>query len=282
MSSTLVNYGADRVIVAESPFLGTYITESYTAVLSGLVNKYLPAVFLLGATCTGRDLAPRVAVRVNTGLTADCTGLDIDEGTGDLLQTRPAWGGNIMATIKTSRHRPQMATVRPNIFPVPDMQTDRVGQIVDVPVKLNSTAFKVKVTKSQAIVDSSLNLQEAKVVVAGGRGLGSGENFGILDDLAKVLNAGVAASRAAVDFGWKPHSSQVGQTGKTVHPMLYIACGISGAVQHRVGMESSECIVAINKDSAEPIMQIADYAVVGDLFKIVPALIKEVKLCLND
>ncbi|MBW1869046.1 MAG: FAD-binding protein [Deltaproteobacteria bacterium] len=277
LCQNLVAHGADKVYLADHPTLGLYQTESYAAVLTAVISKYMPSIFLFGATTTGRDLAPRLASRVNTGLTADCTSLDIEEETGLLLQTRPAWGGNIMATIKTAKHRPQMATVRPNVMKKPTPDMDREGKIIHIPVNLDPKGIKARVVEVIKSRDWSVQIEEAEIVVAGGRGLENGENFKVIESLAETLGAAVGASRPVVDSGWKPHSHQVGQTGKTVQPKIYIACGISGAVQHRVGMESADMIIAINKDPDAPIMQIADYAVVGDLFQVVPELVKEME-----
>lgn len=277
LCQNLVAHGADKVYLADHPTLGLYQTESYAAVLTALILKYMPSIFLFGATTTGRDLAPRLASRVNTGLTADCTSLDIEEETGLLLQTRPAWGGNIMATIKTANHRPQMATVRPNVMKKLTPDTSREGKTIHIPVSLDPKGIKARVVEVIKNRDWSVQIEEAEIVVAGGRGLQNAENFEVIESLAKTLGAAVGASRPVVDSGWKAHSHQVGQTGKTVQPKIYIACGISGAVQHRVGMESADMIIAINKDPDAPIMQIADYAVVGDLFQVVPELVKEME-----
>lgn len=275
--SLLVAHGADKVYVANNSNLRFYQTESYAAVLTAVISQYKPSIFLFGATTTGRDLAPRVAARVRTGLTADCTSLDIEEGTGLLLQTRPAWGGNIMATIRTANHRPQMATVRPKVMKKPKPAPERKGKVIDIPVKVNPKGIKAKLVEVIKSREQMVNLEEAEVVVSGGRGLQSADNFKVVEELAQLLAAALGASRPVVDSGWKSHPYQVGQTGKTVQPKIYIACGISGAVQHRVGMESSDTIVAINKDPDAPIMQIADYAVVGDLFQVVPELIRVIK-----
>jgi len=273
----LAAHGADKVYLADNSNLKSYQTESYTAVVTAISSQYKPSIFLFGATTTGRDLAPRVAARLGTGLTADCTSLDIEEETGLFLQTRPAWGGNIMATIKTANHRPQMATVRPNVMKKPVPSPERHGSVINIPVKLNPKGAKVKLLEVIRSSEKTVNIEEAEIVVSGGRGLQSPENFKLIEELAKVLGGTVGASRPVVDDGWKSHPCQVGQTGKTVQPKLYIACGISGAVQHRVGMESSDKIVAINRDPDAPIMQIADYAVVGDLFQVIPELIKKIK-----
>jgi electron transfer flavoprotein alpha subunit/NAD-dependent dihydropyrimidine dehydrogenase PreA subunit len=274
----LIAHGVDKVYLANDPSLRLYQTESYTAVLTAVIMKYKPSIFLCSATTTGRDLAPRLASRVRTGLTADCTFLDIEEETGLLLQTRPAWGGNIMATIKTTNHRPQMATVRPHVMKKLNPDPYRTGEVIDIPVKINTKGMKVELLEVRKNREQMVNLEDAEVIVCGGRGIQSAQNFEVLEELAHALGAAVGATRPIVDAGWKSHFYQVGQTGKTVQPKIYIACGISGAVQHRVGMENSDTIVAINKDPDAPIMKIADHAVVGDLFQIVPELIKEIKL----
>ncbi|MEJ2588089.1 MAG: FAD-binding protein [Deltaproteobacteria bacterium] len=277
LSQHLIAHGADKVYLADHSSLKFYQTESYAAVLTAVISQYKPSIFLFGATTTGRDLAPRVAARVNTGLTADCTSLDIEAETGLLLQTRPAWGGNIMATIKTANHRPQMATVRPNVMkkPIPDMK--HKGGIIHIPVNLDPKGIRAKVVEIIRNPDQEIQMEEADIVVSGGRGLQDVDNFKIIESLARVLGGAVGASRPVVDSGWASHPHQVGQTGKTVQPKVYLACGISGAVQHRVGMENADVIIAINKDPDAPIMQIADYAVVGDLFQVVPELIKEME-----
>ena len=276
LCEVLFAHGADVVYLAEGESLTIYQTESYTAVLTAIVSQYKPSVFLFGATTTGRDLAPRLACRVGTGLTADCTALDIEQDTRLLLQTRPAWGGNIMATIKTANHRPQMATVRPKVMKKRNPVEGAAGKIVRMPVEISPKSLKARRLELIRDTGTAVQLEEADIVVSGGRGVQSLENFQMIEDLAQLLGAGVGASRAAVDSGWISHPHQVGQTGKTVGPKAYIACGISGAVQHRVGMETAETIVAINRDPDAPIMKIADYAVVGDLFQIIPALIKEI------
>lgn len=278
LSQHLFASGADRVYLADHSGLKFYQTESYAAVLTGVISQYKPSIFLFGATTTGRDLAPRVAARVDTGLTADCTSLDIEAGTGLLLQTRPAWGGNIMATIKTAKHRPQMATVRPNVMKKPIPDVGRKGDIKHIPVNLDPKGIRARVVETIKNPDQEVQIEEAEVVVSGGRGLQDADNFKLIESLAKVLGGAVGASRPVVDSGWASHPHQVGQTGKTVQPKVYLACGISGAVQHRVGMENADVIIAINKDPDAPIMQIADYAVVGDIFQVVPELIEEMKI----
>ena len=273
----LAAYGADRVVLVEDPALEIYMTEPYTKVLACVVEKYKPEVFLYGATAIGRDLAPRVSARVHTGLTADCTGLDIQEQTNCLMMTRPAFGGNIMATILCPEHRPQMATVRPGVMQRIAPLADAKCQIEDFSVAGLAQSKNVEILEVVKKADSKMDIQDAKVLVSGGRGMGCPENFAMLDSLAKALGGTVSSSRAGVDAGWVEKSRQVGQTGKTVRPDLYIACGISGAVQHVVGMEDSGVIVAINKDPSAPIFEIADFGIVGDALKILPQLAGRVK-----
>jgi electron transfer flavoprotein alpha subunit len=268
----LFAHGADKVYLLEDEELKRYHTEPYADALSGVITQYKPSIVLFGATTTGRDLAPRIAARLRTGLTADCTGLEIEDKTGFLLQVRPAFGGNIMATIKCANHRPQMATVRPKVMkkPVPDFS--RRGEMIRIDGRVDSKSLRTRILHIIEAADQMVNLEEAEIVVSGGRGLEKAENFHLLEELAKVLGGSVGASRAAVDAGWKPHPFQVGQTGKTVCPKLYIACGISGAIQHLVGMQTSDIVVAINKDPEAPILKVADFGIVGDLFQVVPAL----------
>ena len=269
-----IAYGADRVFLADDPTLSIYRTEPYARILVDLVREYKPEIFLLGASARGRDLAGSVATLLYTGLTADCTGLEIDPQTRLLRQTRPAFGGNIMATILTPNHRPQMATVRHRVFEMPKPDPARRGQIVPVRVQLSEEEIATKVV--DFIRESEeVNLADARVIVAGGRGVGGPEGFKPLRELAQVLGGALGASRAAVDAGWIPYVHQIGQTGRTVRPDLYIACGISGAIQHRAGMSTSRVIVAINKDPEAPIFDIATYGLVGDLFEIVPALTEQ-------
>jgi electron transfer flavoprotein alpha subunit len=273
----LFAHGADKVYLLEGEELKQYQTEPYADALSGVITQYKPSIVLFGATTTGRDLAPRIAARLRTGLTADCTGLGIEDKTGFLLQVRPAFGGNIMATIKCANHRPQMATVRPKVMkkPVPDFS--RRGKMIRIDGRVDSKSLRTRILQIIEAADQMANLEEAEIVVSGGRGLEKAENFHLLEELARVLGGAVGASRAAVDAGWKPHPFQVGQTGKTVCPKLYFACGISGAIQHLVGMQTSDIVVAINKDPEAPILKVADFAVVGDLFQVVPALIRAVR-----
>lgn len=269
--------GADLVYLVEAPELSHYNTDGYTATFVDLINAYKPSVILLGATNDGRDLGPRVACRVGTGLTADCTGLGIDEGTGLVAWTRPAFGGNIMTTILCPEHRPQMGTVRPSVFkrPVPDY--NRSGAIVRVASKVKAEDIHTKLIDIIRVCTSSCNLEEAEIIVSGGRGLCKPENFVLIEELANVLGGAVGASRAAVDAGWKPPLHQVGQTGKTVAPKIYIACGISGAIQHLAGMSSSDIIIAINKDPDAPIFKMADFSVVGDVMEVLPILTEELR-----
>ena len=269
--------GADLVYLVEAPELAHYNTDGYTITLVDLIKNHKPDVILLGATNDGRDLGPRVACRVGTGLTADCTGLGIDEATGLVAWTRPAFGGNIMATILCPEHRPQMGTVRPSVFkrPVPDYA--KTGEIVRVPSIVKAADIRTKLVDIIKVCTASCNLEEAEIIVSGGRGLCKPENFSLVEELANVLGAAVGASRAAVDAGWKPALHQVGQTGKTVAPKIYIACGISGAIQHLAGMSSSDVIIAINKDPDAPIFKMADFGVVGDIHEVLPIMTEEFK-----
>jgi len=277
----LVARGADTVYVVDRPELAHFQDECYAAALTTLVLKHKPNVFLSGATTVGRSLVSRVAVATHSGLTADCTALAIDPETKNLLQTRPAFGGNIMATIVTPNHRPQMATVRHKVMKEAVADNARTGQTIAE--ALTDAVLKARTTRVQYVPEkeSTINLAEANIIVAGGRGLQKPENFAMLRELAEVLGAGVGASRAAVDSNWIAYSHQVGQTGKTVCPKVYIACGISGQIQHLAGMQSSEVVVAINKDPDAPIFKVATYGIVGDLFAVVPALTRELKKLLG-
>ena len=269
--------GADKVYLVDSPKLRDYQDDPYTEVLSDLIRKLKPAIVLTGATSIGRSLIPRVAVKLKTGLTADCTGLDIDKDKGLLVQTRPAFGGNIMATIVCPNHRPQMATVRHKVMKEAEVDRSRKGEVIEVKPKRPYLVSRTKLFDVVEELEETVNLAEADIIVSGGRGLGGAENFKLIQELALAIGGAVGASRAAVDSGWIPYSHQVGQTGRTVSPKLYIACGISGAIQHLIGMQSSKIIVAINKDPEAPIFKVATYGVVGDLFEIVPALTKRFK-----
>jgi len=275
-AEALIQGGADRVYHAQDPILDHFNDEPYAELLSRLIRNHQPEIVLAGATPIGRSFLPRVAARLRTGLTADCTSLEIDPKTGNLLQIRPAFGGNIMATILCPAHRPQMATVRPRVMKRLQPDESRTGEII--PVEVSDLSSRTKVIKSvKEESEISVNLQEADVIVSGGRGLGKPEGFALLEELASLLNGVVGASRAAVDEGWIPYSHQVGQTGKTVCPRIYISCGISGAVQHLVGMQSSDIIIAINKNPEAPIFSVANYGIVGDVYEVIPALIKKIK-----
>ncbi len=272
----LVRYGADKVYKIDNESLEDYNDESYTDIFVQLVNKYKPEIVLMGATTYGRSLAPRVASRLNTGLTADCTGLKIDPEEKILLQTRPAFGGNLMATIICPDHRPQMSTVRPKVMKALEPDDSRTAEIVAPGVSIPAD-LSVKVKNVVSNLCEMVSLTEADVIVSGGRGIGDPKNFALIEELAKVLNGAVGASRATVDAGWIEYSHQVGQTGKTVGPKVYIACGISGAIQHLAGMSSSDTIIAINKNAEAPIFKVATYGIVGDVLEVLPKLIKEFK-----
>ncbi|MFP4473382.1 MAG: FAD-binding protein [Candidatus Omnitrophota bacterium] len=277
----LIHRGADRVIVVDHAKLEHFLDEPYTKVLVQLVRKHRPAIFLCGATVMGRSLVSRVAVKLHTGLTADCTGLDIDPDEGFLLQTRPAFGGNIMATILSKNHRPQMATVRHKVFPEAEADPSRTGEVIEETVSPNLLTSRTKLLDLVEEVSATVNIAEADIIVSGGRGMKDPENFSILEELAQVLGGSVGASRAAVDSDWIPYSHQVGQTGKTVCPKIYIACGISGQIQHLVGMQSSDIIIAINKDASAPIFDVATFGIVGDVFEVVPMLTRKFKEALR-
>jgi electron transfer flavoprotein alpha subunit len=280
-AADLVTRGADRVYVVDRPELEYFRDEPYAATLTELVRRHRPNILLCGATTVGRSLVSRVAVALRVGLTADCTALAIDPETKNLLQTRPAFGGNIMATIVSPDARPQMATVRHKVMKEAESDPGRAGQIVAEEIAEQFLAARSKRLRFVPERESTMNLAEADVIVAGGRGLQKPENFALLRELAEVIGAGVGASRAAVDANWIPYSHQVGQTGKTVCPKIYIACGISGQIQHLAGMSSSDIIVAVNKDPDAPICKAATYGIVGDLFTIVPALTAEFRKALK-
>lgn len=273
----LILRGADTVYVVESPDLAHFVVEPYSSALEHLIAQSRPEIVIAGATSIGRTLMPHLAVRIPTGLTADCTGLDIDEETGDLIQTRPAAGGNILATIVTARHRPQMATVRPRSASPPPRVAGRKGRIVKVRVPEQLLRSSVERLGFRSQEQDGVNIQDADKVVSGGRGLKKGENFALIRELAQGLGAAVGASRDAVDRGWMPYPHQVGLSGKTVAPRLYVAVGISGAIQHLAGMQTADCIVAINNDPEAAIFRVADFGVVGDLFEFVPALVEEIE-----
>jgi len=272
----LIQYGADEVFVVDDPALQDFTDESYSNVLTQLIKEHQPEIVLAGATAIGRSFIPQVATAMGAGLTADCTDLAIDED-GNLLQTRPAFGGNIMATIICPDTRPQMATVRPMVMTALPPDLERKGIINEIDTSAFKLNSRVKVLASIIANADKVKLAEADIVVAGGRGVEGAKGFALLNELADLMGGSVAASRAVVDAGWIDYPYQVGQTGKTVAPKLYICCGISGAIQHLVGMQSSEVIVAINKDPAAPIFDIATYGIVGDLFEVLPSLIEQLK-----
>ncbi len=277
MPANLAAYGADKVILCEDALLKDYTTDAYTKVITDVINDKKPEIFLIGATNIGRDLGPRLAGRLYTGLTADCTGLAIDPETRGILQTRPAFGGNIMATIVTPRHRPQMSTVRPGVMKKPEPDYTKKAAVEKGNFTLSADDIHTKVIEFVKATKQIVNLVEADVIVSGGRGLGGPEGFKLIEELANALGGVVGSSRAAVDAGWISQDHQVGQTGKTVRPKLYIACGISGAIQHLAGMQTSGCIVAINKNPDAPIFKVADYGIAGDLYKVIPMILDELK-----
>ena len=274
---SLIAYGADKVYLVDSPDLADNQEDYLAHKLVELIREHKPEVVIAGATALGRSFFPRVAAILNTGLTADCTGLDIDTEKRLLLQTRPTFGGNIMATIICPNKRPQMATVRPRVFKKNTPDESRKGQIIRVDFKKEGITARTRLLDFIDDVTETIKIEEADIIVSGGRGLGKAENFKLLAELAEVLGAALGSSRAAVDEGWIPYSHQVGQTGKTVCPKLYIACGISGAIQHLAGMQTSDIIVAINDDPNAPIFEVATYGIVGDLFQVAPMLIKKLK-----
>jgi electron transfer flavoprotein alpha subunit len=272
----LVRFGADNVIYAEHELLSNYNVDAYSKVLGNLITTRKPEIILFGATSIGRELAPTLSAKLKSGLTADCTALEIDHETMNLLQTRPAFGGNIMATIQCANHRPQMCSVRPGVMKKApyNKNCESETKIERIVPKINQEELRTKILRIDTSKSAEIAIEDAKIVVSGGRGLANAAGFDLLKKLADKLNGCIGSSRACVDNGWisKPH--QVGQTGKTVRPKLYIACGISGAIQHIAGMEQAECIVAINKDPDAPIFKIADYGIVGDLYQIIPKLIE--------
>lgn len=269
--------GADQVYLAEHPLLAYFLEAPYTAALTELARRFQPEIILAGATYLGRAFIPQVAAALRTGLTADCTAFAVDPEKRLLLQTRPAFGGNILATIITPRSYPQMATARPGVFKPGAAAASSDGQVIRVELTCLADPGGSRFLRVVEEIRERVPLAEAEVIVAGGRGLKEARNFRLLEELADLLGGAVGASRGAVDAGWISYAHQIGQTGKTVSPKLYIACGLSGAAQHLVGMQSSDCIVAINKDSRAPIFQVADLGLVGDLFEIIPALIQEIK-----
>lgn len=272
----LIKWGADKVYFSKDQIFEKFNDEPYSQLITSLIREHKPEIVLAGATPIGRSFIPRVAARLRTGLTADCTALEIDKETGNILQIRPAFGGNIMATILCPNNRPQMSTVRPRVMKRGQYDEGRVGEIINVKAEGITSRTKVLGTIKE-VSDITVNLQEADIIVSGGRGLGDPKGFKLIEELAELLGGAVGSSRAAVDAGWISYRHQVGQTGKTVCPKIYFACGISGAVQHLVGMQSSDIIIAINKNQDAPIFNIATYGIVGDLYEIVPLLIKKIK-----
>ncbi len=274
-AASLIAHGADRVILVDDPRLGVYMTEPFTKALTAVISTEKPGIVFFGATTIGRDLAPRVSARLKTGLTADCTALAIDDASRNLLMTRPAFGGNIMATIICPEHRPQMSTVRPGVMRRLEADTARTGETVRFACKIEPADVNVEIIEEVVQKEEKKNIEDASVLVAGGRGLGNPENFQSLQNLAEMLGGQVAASRAVVDAGWTSQDKQVGQTGKTVRPDLYLACGISGMIQHVAGMEESGFIVAVNKNKDAPIFAYADVGIVTDVNRLLPALQEE-------
>ncbi len=290
LADELAEYGAQKVIVIDDPECKDYRTEPYAHALASAINEYKPEIMLVGATPIGRDLGPRVSARVATGLTADCTSLDIgdfplqpipgkedEQLHGQLLMTRPAFGGNTIATIACPYNRPQMATVRPGVMQRQAKQEGAKAEVIEYNPGFTPNNKYVEILEVVKNVSETVDIMDAKILVSGGRGMGGPENFQLLRDLADALGGEVACSRAVVDSGWMPKDMQVGQTGKTVRPQIYVACGISGAIQHVAGMEEADLIIAINKDETAPIFDVADYGLVGDLFKIVPELTAAIK-----
>ena len=288
LADELAAYGADKVILVDDPELKEYRTEPYAHALASVIREFKPEIFLVGATAIGRDLGPRVSARIHTGLTADCTQLDIgdfplnpipgkEQKHNQLLMTRPAFGGNTIATIACPDFRPQMATVRPGVMQKKERQAGVKANVVEFNPGFTPNHNYVEILEVVKAVSETVDIMDAKILVSGGRGVGSPENFKILEELAEVIGGTVSCSRAVVDAGWKPKDLQVGQTGKTVRPNVYFAIGISGAIQHLAGMEESDIIIAINKDETAPIFDVADFGIVGDLNKIVPALTEKLR-----
>ncbi len=277
LCETLIEHGADQVIVVDHPMLQEYVTEPYAKAVTAAIRANDPEIVLYGATSIGRDLAPRIAARIHTGLTADCTALDIDPESKLLLMTRPAFGGNIMATILCEKHRPQMATVRPGVMLAMEPDSSRTGRVTRLSVPFTDEDMNVTIKGIFREEKRQIDITEAKVLVSGGRGLNEAEGFQILGELAEILEAELSGSRAAVEAGWIDQDRQVGQTGKTVRPDLYFAFGISGAIQHIAGMEGSDYIIAVNKNNTAPIFETADLGIVGDLYDIVPRLVQALR-----
>ena len=278
LAQELIAHGAHKVYVYDDPKFEHYNTTAFTRAIVHFFNEVKPNVYLVGATNIGRDLGPRVANALQTGLTADCTNLFVDDDGKTIVWTRPALGGNIMAEIVCRNDRPQMGTVRPNVFKKPEADPNATGEVIDMHVDLTEADFLTKFVELIKVGGNGIKIEEADIIVAGGRGMNGNEAFtGMLKELADVLGGAVGASRAAVDAGWIDALHQVGQTGKTVGPKIYIAAGISGAIQHLAGMSGSDCVIAINKDEDAPIFKVADYGIVGDAFEIVPKLTAAIK-----
>ncbi len=270
-------YGADSAIIVDGPEYEHYTTDAFTKAMVTLVEKHRPETLMIGATNNGRDMGPRVSCRLKTGLTADCTEIDIDEKTGNIAWTRPTFGGNLMATIMCPDNRPQMGTVRPGVFKKGAYDQSRTGEIIREDIHVSPEEIRTTLVERVNEITEAVNLEEAEVIVAGGRGVGSAENFKLLEELADVLDGTLGCSRAVVDAGWMPYAHQVGQSGKTVAPKLYFAIGISGAIQHLTGIAGSDTVIAVNKDPDAPIFGVADYGIVGNLTEIVPALTESFK-----
>jgi len=277
LADELAAYGADRVIVVDDPCCKDYTTEPYAHAMDRVIAEFKPAVVLYGATAIGRDLAPRISARVHTGLTADCTRLEVDAETKNLRMTRPAFGGNLMATIICPNHRPQMATVRPGVMQKLEKNPAAKAEVIPFNPGFEKNAKFVEVVDVVKKISDTVDIMDAKILVSGGRGVGSKENFKLLEDLADAIGGTVSCSRPCIENGWCDKDLQVGQTGKTVRPQVYFAIGISGAIQHLAGMEESDIIIAINKDESAPIFDVADYGIVGDLNKILPLLTEKIK-----
>ncbi|WP_108670177.1 electron transfer flavoprotein subunit alpha/FixB family protein [Peribacillus acanthi] len=277
LANEVIYYGADKVFVIDHPVLETYRTESFMKGVNDLARKYKPEIFLYGATPNGKDLASAVATDLSTGLTADTTMLDVEPTTRLLEASRPAFGGNIMATILCKKHRPQMATVRPKVMKALERNSERTGEIIQESIDLSEETMRTKVLKIVRDTAKATNLADAHVIVCGGKGMGDPKGFELIHELAEVLGASVGGTRDVVEAGWLPHEQQVGQTGETVTPKLYFAIGISGAIQHVVGMKNSEMIIAINKNPEAAIFDVATYGIVGDALEILPILIEELK-----
>lgn len=272
-----LEYGADEVILVDNPVYNRYLTDAVYLCFTRLVDKYKPNTILIGATSNGRDFGPRVACKLRTGLTADCTSIEFNQESNNVTWIRPAFGGNLMAKIECPDRRPQMGTVRPGVYKKPLRNEEVDGKIIQEDISIPEENIRTRIHEAIKEVSSEVNLEDAEFIVSGGRGLGKAENFSYIRELAEVLGAAVGSSRAAVDSDWIPHAHQVGQTGKTVAPKIYIACGISGAIQHLAGMSGSDIIIAINKDPDAPIFKVADYGIVGDLFEVIPQFIEELK-----